>query len=171
MEFNNVENIILQPIKDDDGDYPQLIPRYNICNSSEEILAPYPLSILHSYCSTIRMKEVLNVTISGLMIGAAVNISGIIVEHSIDIHIQQNIISSNDNLVNDTHGVGISIINGSNQITIESLETSNVLFGVIMWEVNDVIIHNSSFHNCRYSGLYIHARNKPHQVTEPSIKS
>ena len=58
----------------------------------------------------------------------------------------------NDNLVNDTCGVGISI---SNQITIDSLQTSNVLFGVLMWEVNDVIIHNSSFQNCHYSGLYI----------------
>ena len=175
MEFNNVENIILQSIKDDDGDYPQLIPRYILC-SSEEILIPYThlvhiVSLHLPYCSTIQMKEVLNVTISGLMIGAAVNISGIIIEHSIDIHIQQNIISSNDNLVNDTYGVGISIINGSNQITVDSLQTSNVLFGVLIWEVNDVIIHNSSFHNCHYSGLYIHARNKPHQVTEPSIKS
>ena len=88
------------------------------------------------------------------MIGAGVNISGIIIEHSIDIHIQQNIISSNDNLVNDTYEVGISII-GSNQITIESLQTSNVQFGVLMWEVNDVIIHNSSFQNCFYCGLYM----------------
>ena len=154
MEFNNVKNITLLS---NDVDYPQLIPRY-ICNSSEEILVPYPYyynAILHSYCSTIRMKEVLNVTISGLMIGAAVNISGIIIEHSIDIHIQQNIISSNGNLVDDTYGVGISIINGSNKITIESLETSNVLFGVLMWEANNVIIHNSSFQNCNYSGLYM----------------
>ena len=159
MEFNNVENIILQSIKDDDGDYPQLIPRYILC-SSEEILVPYThlvhiVSLHLPYCSTIQMKEVLNVTISGLMIGAAFNISGIIIEHSIDIHIQQNIISSNDNLVNDTYGVGISIINECNQITIESLQTSNVLIGVLIWEANDVIIYNLSFQNCHYSGLYI----------------
>ena len=158
MEFNNVENIILQSIKDDDRGYPQLIPRYILC-SSEEMLVPYHASYVPVHmpccCSTIRMKEALNVTISGLMIGAAVNISGIIIEHSIDIHIQQNIISSNDNLVNDTYGVGIYIIDGSNQITIDSLETSNVLFGVLIWEANNVTIHNSSFKNCRYSGLYI----------------
>ena len=41
MEFNNVENISLQSIKDDDGGYPQLIPRY-ICSSSEKMLVSYP---------------------------------------------------------------------------------------------------------------------------------
>ena len=162
MTFNNVKNITLQAIKDDDGGYPQLIPRY-ICGT-ENISVPYTYKLYDNVilnlsipccCSTIRIKEVLNVTISGLVIRAAVNISGIIIKNSVNIHIFQNIISSNDNLVNDTYGVGISIINGCNQITIESLQTSNFLFGVLMWGVNDVIIHNSSFQNCRYSGLYM----------------
>ena len=162
MEFNNVKDIILQSLVDNDGDYPQLAPKNDILCSNEKISVTYlkphsgKLLSLPYYCSNIRLKEVFNITISGLMIEPGVNISGIIIENSINIHIEDNIIiSSNDSVTNDAYGVGISIINGSNEITIDDLNTSNVLLGVLVRGGNDVMIHNSSFHNSYYSGLYM----------------
>ena len=159
MNFRNVENVTLQTY--DTGSYPQLLPRY-IC-SSKKINVPFAYNlddhIIHvpipHYCSTIKMKEVFNVTISCLMIGAGINISGIIIENSNNIHIQENnIIISSKNIVNDTYGVGISVTNESYDIRIESLNTSNVLFGILTWGGNNVMVYNSSFQNCHYSGLY-----------------
>ena len=165
MEFNNVKNITLQAM---DDAYPQLIPTYILC-TSDTILVPYidksyqRNDIIHlslsCFCSTIQMNEVVNVTISGLIIGAAVNISGIIIENSIDINIQNNIISYNNDLVNNaTSELGV-FINGSTDITIESLQTRHVVFGVLMQEVNHVLVQKSSFQNSLYSGLYIFESN------------
>ena len=71
---------------------------------------------------TLDLKEVSNITISGLMIETDVNISGIIIENSINIHIEQNIIISSNDMANDTYGVGISIVIESNEITIDRSE-------------------------------------------------
>ena len=152
MEFSNVENITLQGME---GDYPQLLPMY-IC-SSGQIFLPYDDMILslplQYYCSTIQLKKVSNVTISRLIIGAAVNISGIIIENSVNINIQQNnIISTKVELVNVTNGFGV-FINRSIRIIIESLLTRHVVFGVLISEVNDAMIQKSSFQDSLYSGL------------------
>ena len=156
IEFSNVMNITLHARNDDDA-YPHLLPKY-MCKTSRYIQESYihfetaSNLYLPCCCSTIHMKKVVNVTISGIIIGTTVNISGIFIESSTNIHIQKNIISSNNEHVNATHGIGIHI-KTSIHVIIEDQQTRNVLFGVLMWEVNDVIVQNSFFQNCLYYGL------------------
>ena len=161
LEFINVKNITLQAKEGDNGDYPQLILTYK-CSNTIGLLIPYKYMYIQKYidlllpccCSTIYMNEVFNVTISGLTIKAKENISGIIIENSIDIKIQQNVISYDDDLVNTATPFGI-LIGGSIYITIGSLQTKNAMFGVLMEGVDYVTVQNSSFQDSSYSGLYM----------------
>ena len=47
------------------------------------------------------------------------------------------------------------IIENSTDIEIKSLYISNVVIGVLMYNVNDAMVQNSSFQDCLYTGLNI----------------
>ena len=151
MKFNNVENITIQAMED--RAYSQLLPRY-MCHL-RNLSAPFidPTILLLPYCPTIQMKEVVNVSISGLTMVTAVNISGIFIENSIDVDIQQNIIYPSDELMNSKcNGVGI-FVSGSIHINIASIQTGYFLYGIVIWQVNDVMVQNSLFQEFIYTGL------------------
>ena len=145
MEFNNVENITLQALQNNNDTYPELVPRYYSTCKKEFWFFNSTLSLGCSFA--IKMKETVNVTISGLtIITSFVNISGISIQNSTNIQILQNTIYSND-----TVGIYIS---ESVDIYIESLKTRNAAFGVIMVEVYSIMILKSLFNESFYSGIY-----------------
>ena len=156
MEFNNVENITLQGMEDNDSAYPYLTPAFS-CKNRDDISYPYDIHYFNMTlcnCSTIQLKRVANININRLTIGTTVNITGIIIESSTDINTIENIITSNDIFINYSHGVGM-FIKDSDNITIEYLQTSSVVFGVVIWKVSSVFIQNSLFQHCLYSGIHM----------------
>ena len=153
IELNNVENIILQSMENND-EYPQLIPSYtynDIVCYSQSIQFPNTMFQIPCCCSIIQIKDVVNVTVTRLKMIASHNISGITILDSSTVQVIQSIISSNSEHMS---GIGI-FIRTSTCIAITSLNIQGMGFGMLQWNVDNVIVQNSSFQDCLYYGIYM----------------
>ena len=132
VEFNSVENITLRALENGADMYLELMPSFP-CHKRET-----PVSYANlPFCSAIELSEVVKATISGLTMGTALNISGIVIKKCSNVRISRSTFYSNTSITFRTSmttrsGVGI-------ECRIQSVHTRNVVTNNTAEEGGDVL--------------------------------
>ena len=165
LEIRDVENISLEAINDKSDKYPQLVAQftcqYEADSTCIHIHIYKSFHMQHAYCSALRMINVTNATIEGIIVATkAPNVSAFILQQCSDLHIQSISYSNiqdndTDDLVRNASEFGI-LIYESSEVEIDTMDASNFSIGVILHKSNNTILVNVSTTHNENHGVYLY---------------
>ena len=160
LEIKYVSNVTLRASSEESGVYLQLASHFS-CEAYNHCISVYKwyhydsahinLRKLKVCCSAVRLINVLDVEISlGI---TTVNVPGVVVEQSANIHFKKLAINSIPNSL-DTHESSIGIVSyNSRHLYVDSLQASNLSYGILLQITHHTTITGSVIKNNQNSGL------------------
>ena len=141
LQIRNVENVTLQSSTAERGMYSQLLVQFYCENASLNHCIYTP--------SAIKLIDAVNVSINGISLEMwTPNVSGVIVNRSINVHLQLRVQGNNY-----SHAVGVAA--NDSHLYMNGVRADSLSNGIMIENTNKVNITHSSFDDNQNSGIVI----------------
>ena len=170
LEVIDTQNVTLK-LNDTENVQPSLVPQFpcEIHGQCLEIKPPdvappdsndylnFTTSNVSLCCSAIRLINVTLAHIDGIQIAAYFNVSGLLIEQSTNISINNISLTLSSSRMN-TSEFGL-LVYKSSRIVVDSLQANNFSWGISACKSNSINISNTQIQNCNGSGVLIFESN------------